>query len=166
MRRRGAGDRGGPWFQAVDEPPGTTSYLALMSAMLESGDPMRVRPSAGAGCALTRGTVMEIVVPAGTELVRKGEEIGTFFVIRSGGATLSRAGHSIGTLGPGSCFGETEPAPSAARGTAGALTESGGIEHRDGAVAGRDPAEVAHQAQRAGDRLAGRASPPGQLVLG
>lgn len=55
------------------------------------------------------GPVLEVKVPAGTELVREGEQIGTFYVIRSGAADLSADGHVVQTLRPGDCFGEIEP---------------------------------------------------------
>ena len=55
------------------------------------------------------GPVVDVEVPAGTELVREGVPIGTFFVIRSGSAELFRDGHHVGTLGTGDCFGEIDP---------------------------------------------------------
>jgi CRP-like cAMP-binding protein len=54
------------------------------------------------------GPVVDVPVPTGTELVREGTEIGTFFVIRSGSAELTRGGRNVGTLGAGDCFGEID----------------------------------------------------------
>jgi CRP-like cAMP-binding protein len=56
------------------------------------------------------GPVVDVEVPAGTELVHDGVPIGTFFVIRSGSAELFRDGHHVGGLGTGDCFGEIDPA--------------------------------------------------------
>ena len=56
------------------------------------------------------GPVIEAEVPAGTCLVREGEPSGTFFVIRSGTASVRRAGRRLRTLEPGDCFGEIDPA--------------------------------------------------------
>ena len=50
--------------------------------------------------------------PAGTELVREGEVIGTFFLIRSGTAQLLRGGRAVGSLGAADCFGVLRPASS------------------------------------------------------
>jgi CRP-like cAMP-binding protein len=55
------------------------------------------------------GPVVDVEVPAGTELVREGIPIGTFFVIRSGSAELFRDGHHVRTLRTGDCFGEIDP---------------------------------------------------------
>ena len=55
------------------------------------------------------GPVVDVVVPAGTELMREDVPIGTFFVIRSGSAELFRDGHQVGTLRTGDCFGEVDP---------------------------------------------------------
>jgi len=55
------------------------------------------------------GPVVDVEVPAGTELVREGAPMGTFFVIRSGAATLLSADRIVGTLGTGDCFGEIDP---------------------------------------------------------
>src|SRR5438309_8129194 len=52
------------------------------------------------------GPVADVEVTPGTELVREGEPIGTFFVIRRGRALLARAGCGIETLGGGDCFGQ------------------------------------------------------------
>jgi CRP-like cAMP-binding protein len=54
--------------------------------------------------------VIEADVPAGTFLVREGEPSGAFFVIRSGTASVRRAGRRLRTLEPGDCFGEIDPA--------------------------------------------------------
>jgi CRP-like cAMP-binding protein len=53
--------------------------------------------------------VLKIVVAAGTCLVSEDDEVGTFFVIRAGTAELSRDGMPVSTLGPGDCFGESDP---------------------------------------------------------
>jgi CRP-like cAMP-binding protein len=48
------------------------------------------------------------------DVVREGDKGGTFFVITSGGARVSRHGHELDTLGPGDYFGELslfDPAP-------------------------------------------------------
>ena len=48
------------------------------------------------------------------EVVREGDKGGTFFVITSGTARVSRAGCEVDTLGPGDYFGELslfDPAP-------------------------------------------------------
>jgi CRP-like cAMP-binding protein len=55
------------------------------------------------------GPVLEVKVPAGTELIREGEQIGTFYVIRSGAADLSADGRVVQTLQPGNSFGEIDP---------------------------------------------------------
>ncbi len=51
-------------------------------------------------------------------------------------------------------------------GTAAARPQGVLVEHGDRPVVGRDPAELAHQPQRARDRLPGRPRPPRKLVLG
>ena len=56
------------------------------------------------------GPVIEADVPAGTCLVREGEPSGAFFVIRSGTASVRRAGCLLQTLEAGDCFGEIDPA--------------------------------------------------------
>ena len=55
------------------------------------------------------GPVVVVQVPRGTTLVREGEPIGTFFVIRSGSAEVWCADHKLDTLGEGDCFGEIVP---------------------------------------------------------
>jgi CRP-like cAMP-binding protein len=55
------------------------------------------------------GPVLEVEVASGAELVREGETVGTFFVIRCGNAELSCAGRPVGTLHTGDCFGEIDP---------------------------------------------------------
>jgi CRP-like cAMP-binding protein len=55
------------------------------------------------------GPVLEVEVPAGTELIRAGQQIGTFYVIRSGHAELTSDGDFARTLRPGDCFGEIDP---------------------------------------------------------
>jgi CRP-like cAMP-binding protein len=72
-------------------------------------DPMRVFGQLRAlDVRSLAGPVFEIEVPAGTELVREGEPIGTFFVIRDGAAEESRLGRAIRSLSPGDCFGEAD----------------------------------------------------------
>jgi hypothetical protein len=164
------------------------------------------------------GPVIESDVDEDTELVREGEVVATFSLIRSGTAELRLGAITIGTLGPGDWFGESDPLarrpqpfaivartpmrvltfsafgidrlcaaiPEArrrildyqrARGdreesgpagpsSAAALPQGGGIVDGDGSVIGGDPSELTHQPQRAGDRLARRAGPPRELVLG
>jgi CRP-like cAMP-binding protein len=58
------------------------------------------------------GPVLDINVPAGVSLMREGQTIRTFFVIRSGDAELWRHGRRLGTLGTGDCFGEIDPCSS------------------------------------------------------
>jgi CRP-like cAMP-binding protein len=55
------------------------------------------------------GPALEVKVPAGTELIREGEQIGTFYVIRAGDADLTSGGRVVQTLRPGDCFGEIDP---------------------------------------------------------
>jgi CRP-like cAMP-binding protein len=55
------------------------------------------------------GPALEVQVPAGTELIREGEQIGTFYVIRSGTAELSTDGSVVRALQAGDCFGEIDP---------------------------------------------------------
>jgi CRP-like cAMP-binding protein len=64
------------------------------------------------------GPVVDVEVPVGTELVREGTPIGTFFVIRAGSAELFRDGHHVGSLETGDCFGEIEPGGSRPQGYA------------------------------------------------
>ena len=45
-------------------------------------------------------------VPAGTDIVKEGELGHDFYLIVSGAATVRRNGRKVGTLGPGSYFGE------------------------------------------------------------
>jgi CRP/FNR family transcriptional regulator, cyclic AMP receptor protein len=48
------------------------------------------------------------------DVVREGDKGGTFFVITSGTARVSRGGYEVATLGPGDYFGELslfDPAP-------------------------------------------------------
>jgi CRP-like cAMP-binding protein len=56
--------------------------------------------------------VLDVNVPAGERLMREGQPIGTFFVIRSGSAELWLADRKLGTLGIGDCFGEIDPGSS------------------------------------------------------
>ena len=55
------------------------------------------------------GPVIEATVPEGTELVREGTTVGAFSVIRAGSVSLCRDGETIGLLGAGDCFGESDP---------------------------------------------------------
>jgi CRP-like cAMP-binding protein len=55
------------------------------------------------------GPVVDIDVAPGTELVREGTVIGTFFLIRSGTAEVLSDGHPVGTLGADDWFGESDP---------------------------------------------------------
>jgi len=45
-------------------------------------------------------------VPAGKDIVKEGEMGHEFYLIVSGSATVRRNGRKVGTLGPGSYFGE------------------------------------------------------------
>jgi CRP-like cAMP-binding protein len=56
--------------------------------------------------------VLDVNVPAGERLMREGQTIGTFFVIRSGSAEFWLADRKLGTLGIGDCFGEIDPGSS------------------------------------------------------
>jgi Cyclic nucleotide-binding domain len=70
------------------------------------------------------GPVIGVIVPPDTELVSEGEQIGTFFLIRSGTATLSCDGVAVASLGSNDCFGEADPdAPTAQRFTITAATK-------------------------------------------
>jgi CRP-like cAMP-binding protein len=64
------------------------------------------------------GPVVDVEVPAGTELLREGAPIGTFFVIRSGTAEVFRDRHHVGFLATGDCFGEINPASGESQGYA------------------------------------------------
>jgi CRP-like cAMP-binding protein len=57
------------------------------------------------------GPVVDVEVPAGAHLVREGDVIGTFFVIRAGAAELWRGERKVKLLETGDCFGEIDPAP-------------------------------------------------------
>ena len=52
---------------------------------------------------------IDVHVDAGTEVVREGAVIGTFFVIRAGNAELRQGLQRVRSLGPGDCFGEIDP---------------------------------------------------------
>lgn len=176
------------------------------------------------------GPVVETSAETGAELVREGELVATFSLIRSGSAELRLGSITIGTLGPGDWFGESDPLarrpqpftvvartplrlltfsafgierlcsafpgvrrrilevrptePSAPADEGGdpepspvddsarspaataALAQRRGVEHGDRPVVGGDPSQLAHQPQRAGDRLARRPGPPRELILG
>lgn len=73
-------------------------------------DPMGVFwPVRGLDVRSLAGPVVDVDVPAGTQLVREGAPIGTFFVIRSGSADLTQGDRQVGTLSTGDCFGEIDP---------------------------------------------------------
>lgn len=185
--------------------------------MIEGPDPMRIFGDLRAlDVRSLAGPVFEIEAPTGTELVREGEMIGTFFVVRSGRAEATHRQRFIRAVGPGDCFGESDPSSDAvqphtivatsemrllafsalgigrlcaaipgtkerilaglasangtaeapsAPGAAGPLAQGIRVKHGDGAVARGDPAELTHQPQGAGDRLARGAGPPRQLIL-
>jgi Cyclic nucleotide-binding domain len=59
-----------------------------------------------------------------------------------------------------------EPASDRRAAAPAALAQRPGVEHRDRPVVGGDPPELAHQPQRAGDRLTRRSGPSRQLILG
>jgi CRP-like cAMP-binding protein len=48
----------------------------------------------------------DVSLAAGDEVVREGTEGREFFVIAEGTATVTRAGRTVATLGPGDYFGE------------------------------------------------------------
>ena len=54
-------------------------------------------------------------VPAGTTIVKEGDDGNEFFVILDGTAQVSRQGRKIATLGPGNGFGELALLESARR---------------------------------------------------
>jgi Cyclic nucleotide-binding domain len=66
---------------------------------------------------------------------------------------------------PGEREGPGDPG-SGRRPAAAALAQRAGVENGDRPVVGGDPAELAHQPQRARDRLTGRPGPPRELILG
>ena len=66
---------------------------------------------------------------------------------------------------PGARESILEHLPSSRASAAGPLAERGGVKHGDRTVVGRDPAELAHQPQCSGNRLARGARPPRELVL-
>jgi CRP-like cAMP-binding protein len=55
------------------------------------------------------GPVLDVNVAPGVRLMREGEAIGTFFVIRAGSAELWQSDRRLGILGTGDCFGEIDP---------------------------------------------------------
>jgi CRP-like cAMP-binding protein len=55
------------------------------------------------------GPVVEARAAEGAELLREGAVTGVFYVIRSGTAALHGGEDTLGILGPGDCFGETDP---------------------------------------------------------
>jgi CRP-like cAMP-binding protein len=73
-------------------------------------DPMEVfAPIRSLDVRSLAGPALEVLLPPGTAIVEEGQVIGTFFVIRAGTAELRRAGHPVGELGTGDCFGEIDP---------------------------------------------------------
>lgn len=52
------------------------------------------------------GLADEVEVPTGTVLVREGQNGTAFYVVVDGTATAARRGRALGSLGPGSFFGE------------------------------------------------------------
>ena len=85
-------------------------HAAVRKAPDVDHDPMRVFGDLRSLEARSlAGPALEVQVPAGTELIHEGEQIGTFFVIRSGDAELAADGNAVRTLGPGDCFGEIDP---------------------------------------------------------
>jgi CRP-like cAMP-binding protein len=73
-------------------------------------DPMRLFGSVrSTDVRSLAGPVVDVQVSAGAVLARQGAEVGTFCVIRSGAAVLTRDGQPVGTLGAGDCFGEINP---------------------------------------------------------
>ena len=185
--------RGCGGFQAGSDPPGA----AAIQAKLPVFGALRARDVRSLA-----GPVIEAIVPEGTELVREGTTIGVFSVIRTGSVALRRGGDTVGLLGAGDCFGESDPleptpqpftlvARTAVRLTtfssfgidrlcaaipgarerlstarAASLAQGVGIEHRDRAVIGGHPAQLAHQPKRARNGLARRPGPARKLVLG
>jgi CRP-like cAMP-binding protein len=55
------------------------------------------------------GPALEVNVAVGERLVRAGQLLGTFFVIRAGRAELRDGEGDHGSLGNGDCFGEIDP---------------------------------------------------------
>ena len=80
--------------------------------MIAAADPMKVfGPVRSLDVRSLAGPVVDVQVPAGAHLVREGQVIGTFFVIKSGTADLITKNGKIRTLETGDCFGEIEPTP-------------------------------------------------------
>jgi MFS family permease len=52
------------------------------------------------------GSMVPLAVPAGTPIIREGEEGNRFYVIATGEFEVSREGHPVATLGPNGFFGE------------------------------------------------------------
>src|SRR5262245_40543532 len=50
--------------------------------------------------------VDDIEAPRGRTLIREGDPGAEFFVVVEGSATVTRHGHKVATIGPGSFFGE------------------------------------------------------------
>lgn len=85
--------------------------IAMATTPTPFSDPMRVFGHVRARDVRSLASpVLEVLVPAGTVLVREGEEVGTFFVIRAGNAEMSRHGRVQRTIDIGDCFGESDPA--------------------------------------------------------
>jgi hypothetical protein len=98
--------RGCGGFQAGSDPPGT----AAIQAKLPVFGALRARDVRSLA-----GPVIEAIVPEGTELVREGTTIGVFSVIRTGSVALCHGGDTVGLLGAGDCFGESDPHEPAAQ---------------------------------------------------
>jgi CRP-like cAMP-binding protein len=66
---------------------------------------------------------------------------------------------------PGARESILEHLPGPGASAAGPVAERGGVHNGDGAVVRRDPAELAHEPQCSGNRLARGAGPPREFVL-
>lgn len=82
--------------------------------MTADADPMAVfAPLRALDVRSLAGPMIGVTVPPGALLVREDQMVGTLFLVVSGQGALWRRGRRIATLGPGSCFGEIDPVPSA-----------------------------------------------------
>jgi CRP-like cAMP-binding protein len=80
--------------------------------MSVAADPMKAfGPVRSLDVRSLAGPVVDVQVPAGAHLVREGQVIGTFFVIRSGAAELWHSNRKVSSLGVGDCFGEIDSSP-------------------------------------------------------